>query len=91
MRNVKATQRVKEKKLARNFVLPSLIRFFRPSVPILSQNVSSFSSFRAVIVGRGDLGLGEAMLMLLGLTAIELCLAGPCEPSTGRQTPTFRI
>lgn len=42
--------------------LPSLIRFFRPRVPIFSQKLSSLSSFLTVMgVGRGDFGLGDAM------------------------------
>ena len=48
--------------------VPSLIRFFLPSVPIFSQNDSSFSSLRAATGGRGDFGLGDAILVLL-LTA----------------------
>ena len=38
------------------------MRFLRPRVPILSQKLSSFSSFLADIgAGRGDFGRGDAM------------------------------
>lgn len=40
-------------------MIPSLIRFFRPKVPILSQKLSSFSSFLVEIGGRGDFGRGD--------------------------------
>lgn len=43
--------------------VPSLIFFFLPKVPILSQKLSSLSSFFGVI-GWGDLGRGDAMLEL---------------------------
>jgi len=42
--------------------IPSLMRFFRPSVPILSQKLSSFSSFFVEIGVRGDLGRGDAII-----------------------------
>jgi hypothetical protein len=45
------------------------MRFFLPSVPIFSQNDSSFSSLRAATGGRGDLGLGDAMLAFFLTTA----------------------
>jgi hypothetical protein len=45
------------------------MRFFLPKVPIFSQNDSSFSSLRAATGGRGDLGLGDAMLVFFLPTA----------------------
>jgi hypothetical protein len=45
------------------------MRFFLPSVPIFSQNDSSFSSLRVATGGRGDLGLGDAMFVFLLTTA----------------------
>jgi hypothetical protein len=45
------------------------MRFFLPSVPIFSQNDSSFSSLRAATGGRGDFGLGDAMLLFFLTTA----------------------
>lgn len=43
-------------------MIPSLMRFFRPSVPILSQKLSSLSSFFVEIGVRGDLGRGDAII-----------------------------
>jgi hypothetical protein len=45
------------------------MRFFLPKVPIFSQNDSSFSSLRAATGGRGDFGLGDAMLVFFLTTA----------------------
>lgn len=45
------------------------MRFFLPSVPIFSQNDSSFSSLRAATGGRGDFGLGDAIFVFLLITA----------------------
>lgn len=42
-------------------MLPSFIRFLRPRVPILSQKLSSLSSFLADNCGRGDFDLGDAI------------------------------
>lgn len=44
-----------------NLNIPSFIRFLRPSVPILSQKLSSLSSFFADKGGRGDFDLGDAI------------------------------
>lgn len=50
---------VNEKRVLKTFDSPSLIRFLRPNVPILSQNDSSLSFL--LIIGRGDLDLGDAI------------------------------
>lgn len=39
------------------------MRFLRPRVPILSQKLSSLSSFLAEIGGRGDFGRGDAIIV----------------------------
>lgn len=46
---------------------PSFMRFFLPSVPILSQKVSSLSSFFGVTgLPEGDFGCGDAMTDIVG-------------------------
>ena len=47
----------------RNYTLPSLMRFLRPSVPSLSHIDSSLSVFATT--GRGDFGLIVAIFPLL--------------------------
>lgn len=52
--------------------IPSLIFFFLPRVPILSQKLSSLSSFLGVTGGRGDFGRGDAMFSALAPSVGEL-------------------
>lgn len=51
--------------------LPSLILFFRPSVPIFSQNDSSFSSLRRNPGERGDLGLTVEAIVIRQYITID--------------------
>lgn len=43
---------------------PSLMRFLRPSVPILSQKLSSLSKFLPEVGVRGDLGLLKVLILV---------------------------
>lgn len=44
--------------------IPSLMRFFLPNVPILSQKLSSLSAILPEFGGRGDFGRGEVAMFI---------------------------